>query len=85
MVIAAIRSVDPSKLDKPIRMTLVPEAEVLVQATCTDFAERGRDLGAIVVEVSFAGKHCLACFPDKTAIRVPLPAGDYEFEVSSGG
>jgi thiol-disulfide isomerase/thioredoxin len=76
--IAAVASVDPDRLEEPVKLTLVPEREVVGEATCRELPELKN---GVIVYVQHGGKIMLECRFDTGAFRLPLPPGEYEFEV----
>ena len=77
--LSAIASVDPTKLTQTVKLTLVPECVVTAEVACSELAGKWRP-GQVVI-VRHAGKIMLECEFKDSKIRLPLPPGDYEFEV----
>ncbi|HVU86770.1 MAG TPA: TlpA disulfide reductase family protein [Pirellulales bacterium] len=86
----AIASVDWGKVDGPVRMTLLPEREVVGRWTCEELAALGRDLEhegrAGLVEIDFfVGKRfAIALAFADPEFRLALPPGEYKLSAKAG-
>lgn len=75
--IIAIANVTSTESVQPIRMTLVPEREVLGQVVSSDLTDRQRSLGVILVTAQLDEKNAIGFECDAPHVRVVLPPGDY--------
>lgn len=80
--IAAIAGVDRKQLDEPTRLTLLPEREIVAEVVCPELPLRAFDDG-IVVRVNVGNRAALECAFGEPRFRLPLPPGEYTFEVYS--
>ncbi|HEY4313851.1 MAG TPA: TlpA disulfide reductase family protein [Pirellulales bacterium] len=86
----AIATVDSEKVDRPIRMTLVPEREVVGHWTCEELTALGRDLAregrAGLVEIDFfvGKKFAIAIAFAEPEFRLALPPGEYKLQAKAG-
>jgi thiol-disulfide isomerase/thioredoxin len=76
--IAAVASVDLKRPDKPIKLTLVPERQLVGKVTCPELAAIKH--GAVTY-VRHAGKLMLECEFETGEFSLSLPPGDYEIRV----
>jgi thiol-disulfide isomerase/thioredoxin len=82
----AIAPVDWGKVDGPVRMTLVPEREVVGRWTCEELTALGRDLAregrAGLVEINFFNekKWAIDLAFAEPEFRLALPPGEYSLE-----
>jgi thiol-disulfide isomerase/thioredoxin len=86
----AIAPVDWGKVDGPVRMTLVPEREVVGRWTCEELTALGRDLSregrAGLVEIDFfvEKKFTIAIAFADPDFRLALPPGEYKLRANAG-
>jgi len=75
--ISAIASVDPAKLDTPIKLELLPECEVECHVKSPELAALHREIHGVVVYVTIGTKRALECRFESADFSIPLPPGTY--------